>query len=164
MSELLKYAGLFLIAIAALLLCRRYGAYAERRVAETRGFLNLLRHVRGRIASFLEPLPRAVRGFSDGALESLGFLTRLREGEALPEAYLAVMGKCSLSKEVRRLLEDTLCALGRGTRDETVSYVDGRISELSELLAAEEVELERSVKLTRTLICAAALGIVILFI
>ena len=164
MSELLKYAGVFLIAIAALLLCRGYGAYAERRVAETRGFLQLLRHVRGRIASFLEPLPRAVRGFGDDALESLGFLPRLREGESLPDAYLAVRGKCSLGKEVRELLEDTLPGLGLGTRDETVSYIDGKICELGELLTAEEGELERSVKLTRTLICAAALGIVILFI
>ena len=164
MTEFFKYAGLALIAVAAILTARRYDAYTRRRLAVTESFLRLLRHVRGRIFTFLEPLPRAVRSFSDEMLESVGFLGAVREGACLSDAFSAVAERCSLGAVARELIGSTFASLGRGTREETVAFTDSRISELTELLEQEREELARSVKLTRTLMYAAALGIIILFV
>jgi hypothetical protein len=105
-----------------------------------------------------------VRGFTNEALEALGFLAALREGENIYDAYLGVEERTALASDTRELLSETFRELGKSSREETLTLIDVRSSELEELLRRDTEEGERSVRLTRTLLYAAALGAVILFI
>lgn len=164
MIELVRYAGLALICLCAVLISQRYSAYSRRRIDEGRGFHQLLLHLRGRIRTSLEPIPRAVRGFTNEALEALGFLAALREGENIYDAYLGVEERTALASDTRELLLETFRELGKSSREETLTLIEVRSSELEELVRRDTEEGERSVRLTRTLLYAAALGAVILFI
>ena len=78
MSVLLKYSGLALIALAAYFLGRSFEEREGSRVRVLDGFVGLLGHIRKGIASYLEPIPRAMLSFADGerrAACSGGFLS-----------------------------------------------------------------------------------------
>ena len=164
MSALLKYSGLALIALAAYFLGRSFEEREGSRVRVLDGFVGLLRHIRKGIASYLEPIPRALFSFADGELERIGFLPLLREGATLYEAYSEVSGRISLGSEAERLLSELFKRLGRGTREETVKDAQCAEEELSRIAESEKAELEKSVKLTKTMLYAVALGIIILFL
>ena len=164
MSTLFRYAGLALVALAAYFLGRSYEERENARVRALDGFVGLVRHIRTAVATYLEPIPRAVLSFADEELERIGLLPLLRDGGVLSEAYASVSGRLSLGADAQRLLSGLFERLGRGSRDETVRDMECTLEELSKIAERERAELEKNVRLAKTMLYAAALGIIILFL
>ena len=150
--------------IAALFFCREYSLYAERRILQYKGFLSLLSHAEGMISRFLAKGEELWRGFSDSALEECGFLSDLREGRGLKEAFSSCENRLCLPRSVKDELSAFFSDFGRSYKEGQLSSLSAFRSSLEERLKAEEADLEKSVKVTKALILGGAMSVVILII
>ena len=166
MTGTLSLIGATLVVGCAIFISRAYGAFAERRKAETEDFYLFILHIKGEVSRFLSKPERIFRSFESEALDSVGFLAPENlTGEApFSSAYGAVRDRLSVSYSTDKILSEFFSGFGRDYRDGELKRCDAYAEELSRLWAREEGELLKSLQVTRAVLAAAALGIVILLI
>ena len=160
----MKSLLLALLPFIALALGRGYTAFADKRIAEYEEYIELLGRVRGRVGSFMTPIAEVICESECRVLSDIGFIGALREGATLSEAYRAAKQRSYASSTVKRIMTSFFQGFGHSYLDETVREIDSTAEELRSAVESERVEIERSVKLARSLLMLAAVGLIILLI
>lgn len=136
----MRYVGLLLLALAALLLTSLYRKRLLSRVATLEACLALAMHARSRVSGYLEPPSVWAESFSHGNGEVMALATRVREGEPPADAYLSAADGLSLSREAREALGVFFSELGRDGVDIERRSMDRGIDRISALLEKERDE------------------------
>lgn len=160
---MLKILGAVAISAVAVMLSSWYGEYLWRRVREGRAFLQLIERMEGEIARYLTPPAQIFEGYDDPILERLGFLAPART-DGIDHAFRKIRHKLIMPVKGVELLGRLFSGFGRDYKDGELERLRNTKRALAEIMAAEESELPRTLKVGRVLICAAALGIIILII
>ena len=160
---MLKILGAVAISAVALMLSAWYGEYLWWRVREGRAFVGLVERMAGEISRYLTPPARIFDGYDDPILERLGFLPLART-EGVDHAFRKIRHKLIMPVKGVELLGRLFSGFGRDYKEGEVERLTEAGRELSEIMATEEGELPRSLKVGRVLISAAALGLIILII
>ena len=155
---------LLVFPLSALFLSVGYSRFAEHRLEVYRGFSSLLSYLKGRVGTHLTPIKEAFSAFSDDALAASGFIESVREGERLYDAFRLSRDRLCISKRVGEILDGFFSDFGTGYLDAELSGIEYTQKELESAIRAEEEELSVSVRLVRSLLLLAAVGIVILLI
>lgn len=164
MSAFFKYSGIVLILIFALLVSREYDRYLKKRLAEASAFLSYINHIRKQISRFLSPVSDWRESFSDGRLEDIGFLPRVREGVTLDEAFQACRERLSVSEEMKKTLGSFFSDFGRGYLDEEIKKADTAFSQAEEIFKKESEECKKSSKIAKTLLLSLALSLALILL
>lgn len=155
---------LALLPFAALMIGRGYTAFADKRITEYEEYIDLFALIRGRVGSFMSPIPEVICESECRVLREIGFMDALREGSSLSEAYIEVMPRSYASASVKRIMSSFFQGFGHSYLEETVRQIDSAREEVREVIDKEKVELEKSVKLVRSLLMLSAVGLIILLI
>ncbi len=158
------YIAILPICISALLFCREYISYMDKRLSECEAFLLFVRHIRTEVACFMKPPAQLCEGFDSETLSRLGFKEALSSGKGLAEAYSECEPSLALAKEERLVLRELFSYFGSGYLDESVRLLDTSESRLSEAYAELRGECPRRKKLAISLSACAVLGFIILVI
>ena len=164
MGSYLKYIGAAAIAFAAVMLGRLYRGYVMAARAEEEGMLGLLLHIKGQVGCYLSYGDGLVRGFRCAALSDCGFLEALADGRAFSEAFELCEEKMYSSEAVKEIMLDFCNNFGKGYRDAEMSRLSDVCERLRRAVEKSIAEQEKNLRVARTLIAAAALGIIILLI
>ena len=162
MSLYIKWGGIALVMIGAMLVSREYDRRLDRRIAEYRGLVNLIGHAEAEITKSLAHGSGLWQGFSDDALEKCGLLPLLREGESLKNAFDKCKCKMSLSAEARDRISSLFAPLGRGYRDSEVRMLGEIKDSLSAELDSQSESAEKNKKIARALLLGGALTVAIM--
>ncbi len=157
-----KLLGACVLLVSSILIGRIYESYCERRLLELSEILRMLAHIRSKISSFLCPQSLLLSDFESEVLEESGFLRAVGEGKTLADAYKA--SRLLISKKDGRALEAYFAELGKSYKDEELSRLDRVYRELDESFKCESERVPKDVKVAKTLLTAAALGISVLMI
>ena len=155
----MKYIGIALIFIGAHLLSRKNAESERRRLDLLIGFEGFVREMRSRVAVSLEPVARWIGGFRCEALERVGFLGRVRDGERLSDAFLASSGDVD---EVAADALRTLFSRTGATLDEEIGRIDAALRVIGERVGEEKAECERRIKVFSVLLLSVSAGVGIL--
>ena len=161
MSLYLKWGGIALEIIAALLISREYDRRLDRRISEHLGLVNLIAYAETEITKSLAHGGGLWQGFSDGALEKCGLLPLLREGESLKNAFDKCKGKMALSTEAKERISNLFVPIGRGYRDSEVRLLGEIKDSLSRELDSESESADKSKKIAKALLLGGALTVAI---
>ena len=163
MSEILKFFGIGLMLLSAVIFSKEYEKHLDMRQGIAEGFLSLLLHVRRQIDCYLTPASRLADGFSCAPLEKCGFLKEAKEKGVGP-AYSSMKDSPLLYESAKAVLTPLFLNFGKEYKENTVKQIDGAVASLKDILQKEKEESERSLKVARTLAVSAALGAAILII
>ena len=161
---LFKLLGIAAALFAAAVVSRRYSEYITLRAELTRGFSELLMHIKNKISVTLAPPSELIEGFESEPLSRVGFISRTRELGSPKEAYRDMSRSLPLSEGTRRVLDGYFSGFGGVYFGELIRLTEAAHSSLAEIAEAECRTLPREKKLSRTVIFAVALGAVILLI
>lgn len=164
MSVFLKYFGAVCITACALITSRSYTRYIKRRVGECECFCRLAERIESMIKCYLSPVGDIFSGFECGERAVMDFVTEVRRGVPLKEAYIAAEKKLSVAAEAKRILSELFSTLGHGYKDGVLKLVSEAREELEKHLASEREEGEKNSKLALALLFGGAVGILLLFI
>ncbi len=164
MSFYFRIFGSVLVVLAAIVLGREYSKYAVKRCAQGDGFVLFLIHIKGEISRFLTTPDGFLRGFECEALAEVGFLSALAERADLDAAYRQSEGRLSLPAEARDCLSEFFSDFGMDYKDGEIKRCEVYAERLGRIIEEDKCALLKNVKLVRAILCAAALGIVILLI
>ncbi len=162
MSLYIKWGGIVLVMIGALLVSREYDRRLDRRISEYRGLVNLIAHAEAEITKSLAHGGGLWQGFSDDALENNGLLPLLREGESLKSAFDTCKGKMSLTFEAKERISGLFAPLGRGYRDSEIRLLGEIKDSLRGELDSESESAEKNKKIARALLLGGALTVAIM--
>ena len=162
MSPFVKWIGIALLILGALLVGREYEKYLMRRVAEYRGLLALICHAEFMISRSLAYGKELWRGFSDDSLEKCELLPVLREGESLKNAFDKCKGKMSLTSEEKEKISLLFAGLGKGYAELELKTINNIKGSLATELKNEEDSSEKKLKIVRALLLGGALTIAIM--
>lgn len=164
MTWIFKLFGAAIALFAAGVVSGRYAEHLTYRLELTRGFAELLSHIKNKITVSLAPPSELVRGFCSEVLSRCGFLSAAEEVGSPKDAYFSVEKTLPLPPEARRTLEGYFAVFGLSYKDELIRATEAAESALRSEVARLEGELPREKKLSRTVIFAAALGAIILLV
>lgn len=158
----LRIGGAILVMIAAAYGSYSYEKYINRRLEEYKGLVALVSHAESKISSFLSHGRGLWQGFSNEALESVGLLPALRNGESLSSAFESCLEKMSLSASAKTAVSEKLKGLGEGYMERELKILQGLGEHLSAELEAETEKGEKNVKVARALLLGGGLAVMIL--
>ncbi len=162
MSIAYRAAGAAILLFLSVFIGKAYEKYCERALSETKELLRMLLHMRGKISTFLSPQSGLLSDFESEVLSSTGFLVAVQEGKTLFDAYGG--SRFAISKEQKRAFLRFFSEFGRGYKSEELSRIDSLYRETSEELKKERERTAKDIKIAKTLLIAAALGISVLMI
>lgn len=164
MSFYLRVFGSVLVVLAALILGKEYSAYVNKRCSESDGFLLFLLHIKGEVSRFLTPPDGFARSFENDALSRTGFLTSLAEGVGLKDAFELAKKKLSLCSDAQKCLFEFFSDFGKDYKDGELKRCESYTERFESIIREDKCTLEKNVRVVRSILCAVALGIVILLI
>ncbi len=164
MSWTLKLVGAALVLGAAAVVSKKYARHLRLRAELTRGYAELLGHIKSKISAYLAPPSELIVGFECDSLERVGYLAAARESGTPVKAYFDVRERCPLEAESLRLLDGYFRGFGKNYKDDLVRITEEVRGELDARASRLFEELPREVRLSRTVIFAIALGAVILLV
>ena len=136
----------------------------NKRFSECEGFLLFVEHMRIEVGCFLRSPKQMREGFYSEALESVGFISALNNGESLHSAYIECKRRLSLKQEEKEILEKLFLSLGRGYLDESIKMIDVAYEGLNcEFLKLKD-ECPKCKKLVTSLCACAVVGFIIFVI
>ena len=162
MSFSIRAFGAVILICVSVATGRAYENYAERGLLEARELLRMLLHIRGKINAFLCPQSELLSDFGSDVLERVGFIGRIKEGAGLADAYKA--SGFSFPKEMTLTLESYFSDFGKRYKTDELARLDAVAGVLEKYVNLEESRLQKDVKIVKTLLGAAALGVAILMI
>ena len=156
-----------LIGAAALLLLSVHvgnslAAVEKKRLRQIEGFLLLVRYIREQISCFRRPLPEIYGGFRNEALESVGFLAHLSEGD-FATAFEKAREELYLEDEERKLLCAFAAGVGQSFEEEQRALCAYTERELEKALARRKEEAPKRARVLRTL-CAVFGGMIVILL
>lgn len=157
MSLYIRWGGIALIMIAALLVSREYEKYLDKRVCEYRGLVAMISHAESEIAKSLAYGEGLWRTFHDDALEKCGLLPLLREGEGISSAFGKIKEKTSLTSEAKEKISVLFAGLGKGYAESELKTINDIKESLTVRLKYEEESAEKNLKIARALLLGGAL-------
>lgn len=161
---MLKLGGMAITVAAGVLIALRFSRFQDRRLSQYTAFLSFLAFLSREIGCFSRPVGEAVRDYSDGTLDEIGFLGALVRTESFSEAMVACRPSLCLSSESESLLVSFAAGFGHGYREEEVRAIAGVREELERQYAAEERQIPRQKRLVHTLCASLSAGVVILLL
>lgn len=161
---MLKYLGLSLILLAALIASREYSRRQARRLTEFSELLRLVRTLRNDVSCFLAPRSAVAARFRSSALEALGFCEALRRGLGFAEAFAQIASASALSPAEKQAFAELFSELGRGYRGEELATLDGHLQRLEALRSNLRDEAPKSTRAVAILITSSAVGLILLLI
>ncbi len=164
MSLYARLAGAALIALSALIAGRGYASYTGRRISEEEGLVTLLSHIKSEISCYLTPQSKLIDAFRCEGLEPSGFLSAMREGGGLLEAYRSCEEKMYCSDGVKEIISRFFEGFGKGYKDEELARLDAALASLMPEVERDRVELEKNQRVATALLVSAALGLIILLL
>ena len=157
------YIGGFLIVLSVLIVWRCYCAFLSAEIGSTRAFLRAMCDYREKMRCYLKSPKEWALDYSDADLPG-SFLTGLRDGESLIEAYRSARADCYLTACGDEALESCLSGLGDGYLDTELAVMDSLVARLG----AEEKhladEITKRKRIAGAMLGACAVGVVILVI
>ena len=155
---MIKTVGICLLLFALIYLVKRLSSSQRRRVDVLREICALLRHIRRQVGCYLLPAREIARSYSSDLLEACGFLDMMRSGE---NPILSFSGEYCISERPMQLVNGVLSSFGEGYVEDEIRALDVAIDELSALLATEEAECAKRIKLYSVLGAAIGVGALI---
>lgn len=159
----MQFFGAFGVLCLSAYLALCGGRVFHERLLQMDGLLQLLRHIRERIACFRTPKGEILESFQNPALARAGFLRAL-EGGDLAAALSASEQRLYLDEGERAILSEFAAGLGTGFAEEELARCDLAIARLEQAIALRREALPRTAKLYRTMVMCSALAIIIVFI
>lgn len=164
MSVYLRLGGAAIITLLAVFVGREYSAFADRRLSQLRGFLDLVSHFEREISKFLASGDGLWRGFCNDALTECGFLSALAERGSLSEAFRDCEDSLSLSGEQISMLGGFFGGFGGDYRDGELRRIAAFRAELEALIDRESDSLSKSVSVTKALLLGGGLAMAVMVI
>ena len=164
MSGVLCLFGACAIASAALIMSRAYAAFIRRRVAEYTSILGFLEIMNRDILCFLSTPSELAARSGDALLDEIGFLSALRNGKELFDAFSDSLPRLHLSAADADFLASFFEKFGQGTRESELHSLDACIAHFSVRTADEESRAGDEIRLAGTLLALVAIGLVILLL
>ena len=161
MSVFVKPAVCVLLTLLCVWLVRSFDGYVKRRRVESRELLFICEVIRKSISTSLST-PREALGRTD-ELSSSAEQLRLAvvSGATLSEAFSAVSHSMSLSGESARMLSEYFRAFGKGYRADELLCADEFIERYRKQIELEEAADDAELKVTKSVIVAVTLGLII---
>ena len=159
----LKYFGLFTIALGAVLISREYEKNQRRRLFELAEFIRLSEHIKTKISCFLSPKADWLSDFSSPSSVISEFLAEASRLPSLEASFDKISDKLSLGKE-KEVLKRLFNSLGKTYKDGEISLLEGAVSELSSEKRELSESCEKNIKTVKVLAAALSLGLIILLI
>ena len=151
-----------MILILALVSGKAYERHTARSLTQLSELVRAMRHIRGRIATYLSPRSELFSGFESDELERVGFLSRIRDGKGLKSA-LEESGLL-IPKDAVRCAAELFDGLGRGYKGEVLALADSVIGECEAILSRERESSPRDTRVVKTLLSCGALALIILIL
>ena len=161
---MLKYIGAGVIFLLSFYISSEHRRYIRRRLLEGEASLAFMRALRRDLGCFLRPISEWAKEYEDSVFLESGFLSLLREGVALCEAYRISEPNFNMSEAAKSSLSSFCAAFGRGYLEDELRLADAHIAELEESLASERASASKGCRLVGTLAASASFAIVILLI
>lgn len=155
--QIFKYIIIIALLFFALFITKKYAAFVDFRIEYTWAFLKFLRHIEGKLSSYLSPPNELGEGFD--MVELSAMIERLKNGESPAAAYRCERG--NLPREADELLFAYFSDFGKGNLELELSRLKKTISALEDVIAELESEGERRKKICTSLAPALALGVII---
>ena len=159
----MQFFGAFSVLCLSVYLAFYGSRVFHERLLQMDGFLQLLRHIRERIACFHTPKGEILESFQNPALARAGLLSALGGGD-LAAALSATEGRLYLDEGERAILSEFAEGLGTGFAREELMRCDLAISRLEHAIAVRREALPRTSKLYRTMVMCSGMAIIIIFI
>ena len=164
MGDYLRIIGAIAVILAFLLLSGAYTSYIRQRASEYSAFLVFLELMRREISSSLCTAGELGARSNDEALEKLGFLSALRRGERIVDAFDKTADKSLLSKEDRASLRRYFADFGLGTLTSELRTLEGCIVAFSVCEREERENAPKRTRLATTLLLLFGLAVTVLLI
>lgn len=161
---MIKYIGAGVIFLLSFYLSSEHRRYSRRRLLEGEASLAFMKALRRDLGCFLRPISEWAQDYEDSVFMESGFLSLLREGASLGEAYRISEPNFNMSEAAKKSLSSFCAAFGRGYLEDELRLADAHIAELEASLAAERTNTPKSCRLVGTLAAAGSFAIVILLI
>lgn len=158
----MRLFGLTLLLLAALFLTREYSRYVNKRIAESRGFISFIKHMRLEMRCFLKPPREIGRGFYNDSIAP--FLSALEREDSIFSAYTASEDAFSLSTDERAVIKELFYSVGVSYAEDGLRFIDGALERLSELHESHLSDGLRGVRVFGTVSAAVSVGLFILLI
>ena len=156
---MLKIIGICLLLFTSIFAVSELSRVEKTRVCLLKEIHGFLKHVRRQVSCYLLPLGEIASSYSSVRLESCGFLKKIRLGENPAQA---LVGKYRLSEKATVIISGVFSSFGQAYADDEISALDEAILGLSSVLADEEAECKKRVKLYSVLCTAVGMGTLIL--
>lgn len=160
----MRYVGLALVILAAVILTSSYRAVLSARVATLESYMALILHIRSRVSGYLEPPSVWAESFGKEGDGVRAFVERVRQGESPADAYLALRDGLSLSREAKEAIGSFFSGLGREGVEAERKSMDIGVDKLSALLEKERDECEERGRIAAVMALMLSAGGAILII
>ncbi len=158
---MLKIVGICTLLFTLVYFVGRVADTVKERVETLREIGELLLLVRKGVGCYLLPLSDIISSYSSPRLSACGFLDRLSSGlDPAP----TLVGKYKVPSNAQRIVSEVFSSFGEGYKDDVIRSLDQASAQISKILAEEDGEAKKRIKLYSVLSCAAGLGALILFI
>ena len=164
MRAIICLLGAATIALAALILGKSYAAFVRRRVSEYRSVLGFLDLMKREMTCYLRTPAELAERSSDDILEDSGFLEALKAEKGLAHAFSQALPRLHLSACDAEPLLSFFEKFGKGSLETELQSLELTTERFRARALAEEESASGMIRLARTLISLAALGIVILLL
>ena len=155
----MRYVGVALIFLGAYLASRKNSERERERLELLLGYESFIREMRSRAANLLEAVPHWVGKFECPALERAGFLSAVRRGERLTEAF-AVASE-GLPEGARESIL-TLFSHTGATLDDEIARIDAALATVGRIADEQSRESRERSRLFSVLALGISAGVGIL--
>lgn len=159
---MLKYLGLALILLGAVIPAVQYGRYLSKRRAELDAFIELLKCMRDEIATYMRPVPQIAANISEEIKSATGF--SFAADKDIFSEYEIRERSLNVGRSAKEILRDVLSHLGESDRDTELARIDSAIKGLCAFREADTAEGNKNLSVVRVISAAAGLLVVIYLI
>ena len=160
----MKYIGLAMLALAAVLLTGAYRRALGIRVSALEDFVRLICHVRTRVCEQIEPPREWAACYSEAGEYTKGMLELIMTGQPPSSAFRSVACGLPLSIDAREALDDFFSSLGRSGIDRERQGIEHAAARIGEILERERDERDERGRLAAVMALMLSAGGAILII
>ena len=164
MREAIRLFCFSLILLFAFLFGRAYSSYCKRRVDTLESLCRMLSDLEEGISVSLTTPADFFSDYREELLESSGFLSGVRSGEGMAEAFSHSGLPATLGEESTKRLSRFFTEFGGSYREGELRRIEIFRAELTEAYKEEREKLSDRIKLVYTLLVSGSRGLIILLI
>ena len=157
----MKLFGALILLLAALGLSRGYGKYISDGIGQAEAFREFFVGLKSHLSLSGAPIDVYISAFDNPILNELGFLREYERSKSLYDAFLTVRARLFMPNDVKRMIEEILFGLGKGSLSSEIRFVENGLLELKELITQYKTEAGKSARIVSFVIAAVVIGILI---